>query len=51
MIMLIIKNFPESIKAELFKCIMGKFYQVATNKHGLCVIKELIQYSINDTSK
>ena len=51
MIMLIIKHFPDSIRTELFTHMMDKFELLATNKHGLCVMKELIQFSINDGTK
>ena len=51
MIMLIIRNFPDSIRNELFHNIMLKFQQLARNKHGLCVMKELIIYSQNDAEK
>ena len=51
MIMLIIRNFPDSIRNELFHNVMLKFQQLARNKHGLCVMKELIIYSQNDAEK
>lgn len=42
MIILIIKRYPAHIKNEIFEYIMAHFGQLARDKNGLCVMKELI---------
>lgn len=42
MIILIIKRYPAAIKNEIFDYIMAHFGQLARDKNGLCVMKELI---------
>ena len=42
MIILIIKKYPTHIKNEIFDYIMAHFGQLARDKNGLCVMKELI---------
>ena len=47
----VFKRCPEWIKSEIFTNVLKHFSQLAQDKNGLCVMKEIIKYSRKDDNK
>ena len=51
MITNVFKRCPDWIKSEIFTNVLKHFSQLAQDKNGLCVMKEIIKYSRKDDTK